>query len=370
LRVLVAAGFTESLINFREALLREMVERGHEVHASGPERVEKVLRRLRQIGVHFHQLPMQRTGMNPVRDLHSLASYLRLVRDIKPDVVLAYTIKPVVYGLLAARMAGVARRYALITGLGSAFAAGPALRHMLVRKTAIQLYRAGLNRAAGVFFQNPDDCRTFVDSGLIGRDVARFVVNGSGVDLQYFGRRPVPRNGGFLLVARLLADKGVREYVAAARLLKQRHPETRCCLVGPFDSNPSAIKPADVDAWVKEGVVDYVGPMDDVRPALEQCSVFVLPSYGEGHPRTVMEAMSTGRAVITTDVPGCRETVEPGVTGFLVPPRDPEALAAKMLDFVEDPTLAERMGEQARVRAEARYDVRLINAAMLDAMGL
>jgi glycosyltransferase involved in cell wall biosynthesis len=348
-----------------------MVERGHEVHASGPERVERVQTRLQELGVVFHQLPMDRTGMNPLRDLQSFRAYLRLMKRIEPTVVLAYTIKPVVYGLLAARLAGVGKRYALITGLGSGFGGSRGLRSTLLRQAVVLLYKEALKGAAGAFFQNPDDCRAFTDHGIVQPDVARFLVNGSGVDIDHFQRRPVPRDGGFLLVARLIADKGIREYAAAARIVKRRFPETRFRLVGPFDTNPAAIKRHEIDAWIREGVIEYLGQLSDVRPAIEQSQVFVLPSYyGEGQPRTVLEALSVGRAVITADSPGCRETVEPGVTGFLVPPRDPEALAAKMLDFVEDPTLAERMGEQARVRAEARYDVRSINATMLDAMGL
>jgi glycosyltransferase involved in cell wall biosynthesis len=201
------------------------------------------------------------------------------------------------------------------------------------------------------------------------------VVNGSGVDVASFTVRPLPAaalSGAvrFLFIGRLLGDKGVREYAQAARLLKRSHPQVQCALVGWIDSNPNAITQAELDGWVADGSIEFLGRLADVRPAIEACSVYVLPSYREGTPRTVLEAMAMGRAIVTTDAPGCRETVVHGDNGFLVPVQDAEALAQAMRRFIEEPDLQTSMGARARKIAEDKYDVHKVNAVMLAGMGL
>jgi glycosyltransferase involved in cell wall biosynthesis len=367
-RVVVIASLADSLINFRGPLLRTLVASGHEVLALAPAS-EGIEKQLAALGVRFEAIPLERTGLNPVGDAALFARLVRALRRLRPDCVLAYTIKPVVYGSIAARLAGVPVIAAIITGLGFAFTDGSGVLRIATRRIAQWLYRHALRAATVVFFQNPDDRDLFVQLGLLGG--ARVVmIDGSGVDLEHYAPVPLPSKPAFLMIARLVRDKGVLEYVDAARRLRREYPDVLCALAGWFDTNPAAVTPIEVQRWVDEGVIRYLGALEDVRPALKDCSVYVLPSYREGTPRTVLEAMSAGRAIITTDVPGCRETIIDGDGGWLVPARDPAAVAAAMARFIDDPGLAASMGVRARARAAEKYDVHKVNAVIMDALGL
>ncbi|KFN51437.1 glycosyltransferase family 4 protein [Arenimonas composti] len=366
---LVIASYPESLTVFRGDLLRDLRAQGFAVHvvAPGLQASPAVTAILRGWGVHCHDIAFARTGTNPFADALLLWRLYRLQRRLRPALMLAYTIKPVVYGLLAAWLARVPRRYALITGLGYAFADG---RGGLAR-IARGLYRAALRRADAVFFQNPDDQALFAGEGLLAPGQRTQVVAGSGVDVDHFAPAPLPAGPPvFLLIARLLVAKGVREYAAAAARVRARHPQARFRLAGWIDDNPDAIAAGELEAWIAAGTLEFLGRLDDVRGAVADCTVYVLPSYREGTPRTVLEAMAMGRPVITTDAPGCRETVIDGENGVLVALRSVDALEAAMLEFVRDPDLAPRMGRQARRIAEDRYDVRKVNAVMLREMGM
>lgn len=233
------------------------------------------------------------------------------------------------------------------------------------------LYRFALTKAHKVFFQNPDDERLFRELGLMPAAVPSIVVNGSGVDLASFAMSPIlKRMPVFLMIGRLIGDKGLREYAEAAKRVKGIHPEARFQLIGWLDTNPDAIAQSELDWWIADGTLEFLGKLDDVRPAIADSTVYVLPSYREGTPRTVLEAMSMGRPIITTDAPGCRETVIDGENGFLVPVKSVDALVEAMLKFIEDPTLAPRMGRRSREIAEEKYDVHKVNAVMLHEMGI
>jgi glycosyltransferase involved in cell wall biosynthesis len=214
-------------------------------------------------------------------------------------------------------------------------------------------------------FQNPDDQKTFLDLGLISRSAETALVNGSGVSLDRFTPSPLPAaTDSFLMVARLLRDKGVREYVEAAKLVREDYPSAKFVLIGPRDSNPDAIEATELDDWVSSGVIDYRGELQDVRPALAECAVFVLPSYREGTPRSVLEALATGRAVITTDAPGCRETVDHEINGLLVPVASAAAVAEAMRRLIREPALVTRMSQASLQKARSKYDVKLVNEKM------
>lgn len=368
-KIVVLGSLPESLINFRGPLLRAMVERGHQVTACAPEAPEAVRQALGEIGADYRNVPLERTGLSPRRDLAALLALIRLFRELQPDVVFSYTIKPVIYGSLAARMAGVPCRISMVTGLGYAFSeAASGMKQRLISMAARGLYRISLKGNHRVFFQNPDDRELFQELRIVARSEQAALVNGSGIDIEKFQPAPFPDRPVFLLIARLLWDKGIREYVEAARLIKSQHPQAVFRLVGWIDQNPTALTAEELQSWIDEDVIEYLGQLDDVRPAIASSSVYVLPSYREGTPRTVLEAMAMGRPIVTTDAPGCRETVEPGDNGFLVPVRDAPAIAEAMARFIDEPALIPRMGAASRRLTEVKYDVHRVNAVLLDAM--
>ncbi|KPN17062.1 glycosyl transferase [Xanthomonas sp. Mitacek01] len=366
--IILISSFPESILTFRGPLISAMLAGGYAVHVAAPALpYESPIRvQLERIGVSVHQIPMKRTGTDPIADLKLGVCLYRLLRGVKPHAMLGYTIKPVIYGTLAGWAARVPGRYALITGLGYAFTGS---RKGLLTRLIRFLYRVALSRAHKVFFQNPDDMALFRDSGILSQGKPAIVVNGSGVDVAAFAEQAIVGTPAvFLMIGRLLGDKGVREYAKAAARVRRAHPDVRFGLVGWIDENPDAISQGELDTWVESGAVEFHGKLTDVRPPISACTVYVLPSYREGTPRTVLEAMAMGRPIITTDAPGCRETVIDGENGFLVPVQSVDALVDAMLKFVDDPTLAQRMGQRSREIAEDKYDVHKVNAVMLREM--
>lgn len=359
-----------SLTNFRGPLITEMVHRGCTVYALAPDYDEASRAAVQALGAVPVTYSMSRTGMNPARDLIDLCKMAWLLRRLKPDASFAYFIKPVIYGTLAARLAGIKRRYAMIEGAGYVFIEGKVgnWRRTLLRKFATALYRLGLSQAHRVFMLNGDDKQLFVDEKMVRADKVQ-LLNGIGLDLDHFRMTaPVLQPFTFILVARLLREKGVFEYVEAARQIKAEHPDTRFVLLGSIDLNPGSVSESTVRDWAEQGLIEWPGQVTDVRDWLAQSSVFVLPSYREGLPRSTQEAMAMGRAVITTDVPGCRDTVSDGVNGYLVPARDAAALADAMRRLIAQPELLASMGKQGRDIAERKFDVKNINEIILDAM--
>jgi glycosyltransferase involved in cell wall biosynthesis len=373
MKILVIASLAESLLNFRGHLLSAMTARGFEVHVAAPGLSESTrwFDELKSRGYQVHDIALSRAGTNPWADFRSLLSLWKLMRQLQPDAILCYTVKPVIYGTIAGWLAGIQRRFALITGLGYAFTGETAGARGAVRHVVQGLYRFALTRSHKVFFQNPDDQLLFRQHGLLRACTPSVVVNGSGVDLERFAVAPLPVGAShFLLIARLLGDKGIREYAQAAQRIRAIHQDVRFSLVGWIDENPDAITQAELDAWIIAGDLVYIGRLEDVRPAIAACSVYVLPSYREGTPRTVLEAMAMGRPIITTHAPGCRETVAEGENGFLVPVRSVDALVEVMQRFIQDSNLASRMGKRSRELVEEKYDVHKVNAVMLKEMGL
>lgn len=378
MKFLMISSFLPSVLNFRGKLLEAIAAQGYEIHIMAPEfaNFPEEQQKLQALGYHLHEIPMQRTGTNPLADLKLLKNIYRQIRQIQPDAVLSYTIKPVIYGTLAAWLARAPKRFALITGLGYAFQNIESGQRSVFQKLVHGLYAQALKHAHKVFFQNPDDLKLFQDMQLLTAHTSTVVVNGSGVNVQDFDVMPLPNNdagvvkASFLLIARLLGDKGVREYAEAARIIKARHPEAEFHLVGWIDDNPSAIAQAELDQWIAEGAIHYWGKLSDVRPAIAASSVYVLPSYREGTPRTVLEAMAMGRAVITTDAPGCRETVANGVNGYLVAVKSVDELVQCIQYFIQDPKLIEYMGQRSREIALNKYDVHQVNKHMMAEMDI
>ena len=357
MRIAVVANTAWYLVNFRLNLLHALRAAGHEVVAVAP--ADAHATRLRAASIDFEPVPISGSGTNPLLELRSVAALRRVLRRQRIGLVLSYTPKGNLYSALAAISCGVPF-VPNVSGLGRAF-----IRRSAVTAVVQALYRWTFLRAPRVFFQNMDDLGVFVRAGLA--EPARCErIPGSGVDLQRFAPAPLPpRAPGapmFLLVARLMWDKGLGEFVEAARRVREQHPGARFQLLGFLDvDNPSAVPREQVEAWVAEGLVEYLGATDDVRPFLADADCVVLPSYREGVPRSLLEAAAMARPVVTTDTPGCRDTVIDGESGFLCRPADAEDLADKLLRFIALPP-AQRLafGQRARAHAQSAFDERLV----------
>ncbi len=351
-----------SLATFRGDLMRTLVARGMTVFALAPDFDPESRAAIVALGAEPVDFSLSRVGLSPLRDGLDVIRLRALLRRLRPDAVLCYFLKPVVYGTIAAWLARVPRRIVLIEGLGYYFTPGgkESLTRRLVRFGLRILLRLAFSMAHRILFLNRDDAALLTPL-LDSRKIR--VIGAIGVDLVRFAEVPLPPGPpAFVMVARILREKGVREYVEAAREVAG----ASFAFVGGPDPNPGGITAAQIEAWRAEHVVRWAGQVEDVRPELARSSVFVLPSYREGVPRSTQEAMAMGRAVITTDAPGCRDTVVDGLNGILVPPGDARALAAAMRRFVDDPGLAARMGRESRRLAEERFDVRRANAILLD----
>jgi len=370
--VLIIAGYAPSLSNFRGKLIEELTRQGWSVTVAAPDfsQFPEVIEFLDKLHVRHEEIPLVRNGMNPVKDLQTCMAIRRLIKSLSPDVVLSYTIKPVIWAGLALVGIKNVRYYALITGLGFSFQNASFARKVLGNIVST-LYKLALSSASTVMFQNDDDRSVFTSKGIVLTKKTR-IVNGSGVDLEKFSQTDLPSYPPFkfLLIARLLKDKGLLEYVAAAKIVKAQYPDAEFHLVGWIDTNHEAIKQEDLDLWVNDGLIEFHGRLDDVRSIIGNCHVYVLPSYHEGTPRTVLEAMAVGRAIITTSAPGCKETVIEGYNGYLVPVQDVHALSAKMVQLIQNPETVSQMGLASREYAERKYCVNKVNQSMLVFMGM
>ncbi|GIW60952.1 MAG: glycosyl transferase family 1 [Patescibacteria group bacterium] len=367
----IIAPYAATIVTFRGSLIKDFVAQGWEVVALAPDFTPEIRKAVIELGAGTLDYPLDRTGMNPIQDLRTFWALVRIFKDLRPCAILTYNSKPNVYGILAAVLARVPLRAAVVEGLGFAFTPGEeTLKKRVVRAALKALYRLSFTFAHKVFFLNPDDLKEFVSQGLVRPEKA-VLLGGIGVPLEEWPPAPPHLEPlTFTLIARLLKEKGVREFAEAARRVKAKHPEVRFLLIGPLDTNPGAIPEEEVRSWVEAGVLEWVPWTEDVRPYLRRTSVYVLPSYREGVPRSTQEALAMARPVITTDAPGCRETVVDGVNGFLIPPRDVEALTEAMERFIQDPSLVERMGRESRKLAEERFDAHKVNARLLDELGI
>jgi glycosyltransferase involved in cell wall biosynthesis len=353
----ISANSAWNLLNFRRGLIAALTGRGYELVAlvppgDGTEELER-------LGVAVIPILMSPRGLSPVFDLQLLASYARHLKELRPFAFLGFTAKPNIYGSMAAHR-NATPVIANITGLGTGFLSGPALEFLLSR-----LYRIGLASAHTVFFHNPDDRDLFVSRGLCPPNAAK-LIPGSGIDLARFEVCSPPGNEepAFLFIGRFLKDKGISEFVEAARLVKERRPAIRFQALGMAEPHPKSISLEMVRQWEGEGVVEFLGTAADVRPFIAAADCVVLPSYREGLPRVLLEASAMGRAVIGTDVPGCRQALDDGVTGFLCTARSSLSLADAMNRFASLPEGPRHsMGRNARLKAEREFgEERVIDA--------
>ena len=359
--------------NMRLELLESVRARGHEVTVIAPEPPESMAAAVTAFGGEYLQWTVDRTAIDPASDGAAMHQLNRLLRAHRPDVVLAYQIKAVLLAPIAAKLARVGRVVALVNGLGSVF--DDFGFGLTWKATVARLgYRASLLAVDHVVFQNADDPQLLLARRVLRKRASWETVPGTGVDVERFVEQPLPSGPPtFTLISRLLVSKGVRDFATAARIVRASAPHARFRLVGNLEKagHPDAVAHEEIDRWVDEGVLDYLGFRADVAELLAESTTFVLPSYyREGVPRTNLEALAIGRPIVTTDSVGCRDTVDDGRNGFLVAPRDPAALADRLLRYTREPSLAIRHGHSSRALAEAKFDIRLVNAQMRAALGL
>jgi glycosyltransferase involved in cell wall biosynthesis len=363
-RIVLSANSSWNIVNFRAGLIHALAGAGYEPIVIAPED-SAAEARMAKLGVERIALKIDRSGVNPFTDLRLLYDYRGLLKQLQPLAFLGFTIKPNIYGSIAAASLKIPA-IPNVSGLGTAFMRRGPLQFIVTR-----LYRLAFRDTPTVFFQNPDDRQLFVSRSIVGFDQTR-LLPGSGVDLEHFTPAPQPAGPvAFLLISRLLRDKGVHEYVEAARLLGDALPRARFQLLGPIDEgNRTSISRSELDHWVAEGVVEHLGTTDDVRPHIAKASVVVLPSYREGLPRSLLEAAAMARPLIASNVPGCREVVEDGVNGFLCAPGDPGSLAAAMNKIAALPNKQrDAMGQASRRKVQERFSEAVVVRAYLDVLG-
>lgn len=353
--------------NFRGELIEQIRLREYEVIVTGPNREN--IDKIETLGARFVEIPMNKNGVNPLADIKYMYQLYKLMRKEKPVSTLGYTIKPVIYGAIAAKIAGVGNINSMITGAGYLFIS-ESLKAKILKWISFVLYRVGLACADKVIFQNPDDQKEFITHKLV-KSPKCDTVNGSGVNMRKFRMTPLPATITFFMLGRLLYSKGVIEYLEAAKTVKAKYPQVRFMLLGNIVTDmQDGIKAEEIGAYVDSGVVELLEETDNVIQYYSQCSVFVLPSYREGTPRSVLEAMAMGRPVITTDTQGCRETVIDGKNGYLVPIKDSVAVTSAMEYFIKNPGLIEKMGRESFELCKAKFEVAKVNSMMLKIMGL
>lgn len=357
MHILLTGNTAFKLANFREGLLRVLVTQGHRVTVVAPP--DEYVKKLYDLGCDFVPLRMDRNGTSAGAEAQLLLSIFFILRRMRPDVVLSYTIKNNIYCGMACRTLGIPF-VPNVTGLGPAFNESG-----LLNRTVRVLYRIAFSRAYTVFFQNRNDLELFSSAGLVPMKRAH-LLPGSGVDLKRFAPKPLPASGDnirFLLVSRLLWDKGVGVYVDAAKEVRKSFPKARFLLLGPLDPiGRSGVSRANLDRWEAEGIIEYLGSTQDVLPFLQEAHCVVLPSYyREGTPRSLLEAGAVGRPIITTDLPGCRDVVVEHETGFLIQPRDAHSLAAACKAFLEMDTEAQAaMGAASASHIARNYDEKIV----------
>lgn len=369
-KIVFVANTAFTITNFRKELIKSFVEENYEVIVACPtfcslSNIEDVSSSLRDLGARHYPLLLSRSGINPFSDIKLFISLLKLFKKEQPYAVLNYTIKPVIYSSIAAKISSSAKVYSTITGLGYLFTS-KSLKNRIIAFIVKLQYFLALQFNTLVFFQNSDDLNLFKKMRLLN-NVKTKIINGSGVDLnKFFPSENVKLKFSFIMIGRILKDKGIDEYISAARGVKKKYPEAVFKLLGSLDDNPSAYRENDILKWEKEGVIIYIKPQKDVRPFLAESEVFVLPSYREGTPRATLEAMAMGLPVITADSPGCRETVIDGENGFLVTVKDSYSLQIAIEKMITNRQLINKMGAKSLHFVKQKYDVNLVNASILE----
>jgi len=365
-----------SFYGFRADLIRTLLKKGHQVYAFTSEYTAEDLKKIEKLGVTPITYTLNRGGLNPLADMVATYRLSKKIKIINPDLVFSYFSKPVIFGTLAAKLAKAPRVVGMLEGLGYTFTEQPeglGKKTQLIKKIQVFLYKIALPQLDQLIFLNPDDPKDLLEKYAINVKIVE-VLGGIGLNLQDYPYQPLSNIHlplKFLFIGRLLKEKGIHEFVQAAKLVKKIYPDTEFTVLGAIDHhNLGALQQTELDSLISSNIIQYPGHVSNIKDWIADSHVFVLPSYREGVPRSTQEAMAIGRAVITTDVPGCRETVVDGVNGFLVPKWNPEALAEKMIYFIENPEQIQVMGAESYKIAVEKFDAEKVNQRLVNILGL
>ena len=362
LKIIIVGAYPESILNFRGDLINDLLRINSNVVTVSNEPSKEQLKILNNKGITQFNVPFQRSSINPFNEILCLVKLINILRKEKPDCVIAYTIKPVIWTGIATFFQSNIKFFPLITGLGFAFGEGGLFRNF-IKIIAIFLYKISLKKATKVIFQNMHNKKQFTNLNIVKENNSK-VINGSGVNLDYYYFNKYKVNSpyiNFLMIARLLLDKGIIEFLNAAKIVKNNHPNANFVLVGGTENSKNSVSIELINKFQEKGIIKYDGHVSDVREHIKKCSVFVLPSYHEGMSRSIQEALSIGRPILTTNVPGCRETVIEGENGWLVKKGEITELAEKMIWFIENEDNILKMGEKSREICEQKFNVKKIN---------
>lgn len=376
MKIILLGTIASSLYTFRKDLILSLIDKGYTVYGFTSDSDERELAKIVQLGAIPTHYKLSRGGLNPYEDLSNTLSLYKKIKKIQPDIVLSYFIKPVIYGTLAAKLARVPKKIAMIEGLGFAFTEQPegySKKAKIVQRVQVALFKLALPLADKLIFLNPDDAIDLLKSHhIVVKNVE--ILGGIGLNLKDYPYRPVNFESRirFLFIARLIREKGIFDFVEAAKIVKKTYPNAIFTVLGGIDEHAhGAMTKFQLDELIQSNIIEYPGRVNNVSEWLANSHVFVLPSYyREGVPRSTQEAMAVGRAVITTDVPGCRETVIDGKNGFIVPKWNPQALAEKMIYFIENPEQIQAMGEESYKIAQEKFDAHKVNERLLKILGV
>jgi glycosyltransferase involved in cell wall biosynthesis len=365
-KLLIAGAYGESLINFRGPLIKALIAENYHVSVTASDISAGAAEQLREWGAHVYPARLARTGMNPFSDLRYTFELYRVLKITNAEILLTYTIKPNIFGAFSAYVAKIPS-VGMVEGLGYYFTESGIylkLKHQIVKISIHKLYRLAMILHKKIFFLNRDDVRDMVKAGCLKDTAKAELIAGTGIDLDHYKAEPLPEGVRFLMISRLLKNKGVREFAEAGIRLKIEMPDAHFDLVGFHDEGADSIDQASLERWMASGI-NYLGEQKDVRPFIRNASVYVLPSYREGVPRSSLEAMAMGRPILTTDVPGCRETVVEGENGLMVQPRDIDGLVSAMRKLAADTEMRKKMGARSLALARDRFEVSKVNADII-----
>lgn len=375
-KIVLIGTVASSFYGFRADLIRTFLKKGHQVYAFTSEYTAEDLKKIEKLGATPITYTLNRGGLNPLADMIATYQLSKKIKAINPDLVFSYFSKPVIFGTLAAKLAKAPRVVGMLEGLGYTFTEQPegfSKKTQLIKKIQVFLYKIALPQLDQLIFLNPDDPKDLLEKYAINVKKVE-VLGGIGLNLQDYPYQPLSNihlTLKFLFIGRLLKEKGIHEFVQAAKLVKKIYPDTEFTVLGAIDHhNLGALQQSDLDTLISSNIIQYSGHVSNIKDWIADNHVFVLPSYREGVPRSTQEAMATGRAIITTDVPGCRETVINTKNGFIVPKWNPEALAEKMIYFIEHPEQTQVMGAESYKIAVEKFDAEKVNQRLVNILGL